>query len=243
MKEINEPRKIALVLSDLDDTFEIHSDESITQDNITAAKHFRQAGGLFGLVSGRPHFYLANKASELGISFDFAVTSNGAEVFRGDQLVYQNLIPEAVAAEIVTSLKTLGVTPYSHFEQGLLENDVQSDTSIIFVWDDDDPLLKALETEYSAKYPDLYIVSDGGALMFMGHGVSKSKGIKQLLQTINCSSDKVLVIGNGYNDIGMIVDYNGYAVAGSVPELLAATPNHCESVGQLLRSFPIAETK
>lgn len=67
-------------------------------------------------------------------------------------------------------------------------------------------------------------------------GVSKAGGILDLLKLRQWPEERVLVIGDGENDLPMIRRFKGFAVAGASAPVLAEAAGVFESVGELLRS-------
>ena len=55
-----------------------------------------------------------------------------------------------------------------------------------------------------------------------------------LLNRLNILKENVYTIGDGYSDIEMIKDFNGYAMVNSVQELKKLAIKECKSVSSLI---------
>ncbi len=96
-----------LFASDFDGTIHFWgaSDDYIVNPTDTAAiLRFQEAGGLFGVCTGRPLLGLTNQIDDapgLDFSFDFYIATTGAALWDRDrQLIWNQTIPREVAEEL-----------------------------------------------------------------------------------------------------------------------------------------------
>jgi len=68
----------------------------------------------------------------------------------------------------------------------------------------------------------------------------KNEAIKVIVNKEKLSNNNVYTIGNGYNDISMIQNFNGYCMKDSVHKLLQICQNQVETVAEL--SYKIKNT-
>lgn len=59
----------------------------------------------------------------------------------------------------------------------------------------------------------------GRTLEIISNKTDKSSAIKELLELLNVPKKNVYTIGDGYSDIKMIQDFNGYCMENAVDEL------------------------
>ena len=60
----------------------------------------------------------------------------------------------------------------------------------------------------------------GNAVEIISNKTCKSYAIEEIAQIENINQEEIFTIGDGYSDIEMIKNYNGYCMEESVPELL-----------------------
>ena len=68
------------------------------------------------------------------------------------------------------------------------------------------------------NYINVYMVSET-ELEIISNKTNKSSAIQELLKLLEISEENVYTIGDGYSDIKMIQDFNGYCMENSVDEL------------------------
>lgn len=66
--------------------------------------------------------------------------------------------------------------------------------------------------------------------------VNKSRAIKYLEDNL-INIDKIITIGDSYNDIQMILDYDGFIVSSAKENLKNKVRNVCSSVSECLNIF------
>ena len=64
--------------------------------------------------------------------------------------------------------------------------------------------------------------------------INKSKAIKLLADYYNLDKNEIYTIGDGYSDIQMVKDYNGFAMEDSVEELKIVAKKEYKSVSELI---------
>ena len=81
--------------SDYDGT--LYQQETICKENIDAIRKWRDAGGKFGVVTGRDFGMLVPQLQYYQIVFDFAVCNNGGIIFdQAGSVLFQSRIATAV---------------------------------------------------------------------------------------------------------------------------------------------------
>ena len=67
--------------------------------------------------------------------------------------------------------------------------------------------------------------------------INKSKAIKLLADYYNLDKNEIYTIGDGYSDIQMVKDYNGFAMEDSVEELKIVAKKEYKSVSELINEL------
>ena len=63
---------------------------------------------------------------------------------------------------------------------------------------------------------------------------NKSNAIKVLSHNLNIDKSQIYTIGDSYNDINMIKDYNGFCMKNSITELKSISQKEYTSVSNLV---------
>lgn len=91
---------------------------------------------------------------------------------------------------------------------------------------------KVINNKY-ANYINSYYVKEN-SLEIISNKTNKSNAINLLLNRLNILKENVYTIGDGYSDIEMIKDFNGYAMVNAVDELKKLAIEEYESVSNLI---------
>ena len=81
---------------------------------------------------------------------------------------------------------------------------------------------------YYVSYNSIEIISNQ---------TNKSNAIRLLMRKLNINTSNVYSIGDGYSDIEMVRDFNGYCMKDSVSELKQVAISEMESVSNLIRDL------
>lgn len=92
-----------------------------------------------------------------------------------------------------------------------------------------------INTKYS-NYVHSYYVTEN-SVEIISNKINKSRAISLLLNQFNILKKNVYTIGDGYSDIEMIKDFNGYAMINSVEELKKVAINTLKSVSDLINNI------
>lgn len=228
-----------LLVSDYDQTFYIN-DEDIEKNKI-AVNEFRKKGNIFVIATGRSYADFMKKKNQYNIECDYLIINHGATILdKKDNIIFNEKIPN----EILDSLKfDLHIeNSERNFCCSILESRVDFEyknlTKIHVKYNDleySNKILKKLEEKYNS-FLNSYLVS-GNSIEIISKNANKSKAIKLLSKKIEIGQEKIYTIGDGYSDIEMVKDYNGYAMKESVNELKNVALEEIESVRDLIRKI------
>lgn len=225
-----------IIVSDYDQTFYIN-DEDI-EINKKSVQSFRKKGNFFVIATGRSFMDLKKKANEYSLEYDYLIINHGATILDSNDNIIFNL---SIDNDIINSIKEdMNLEKsISHFCCSLLESRVDFDykdlTKIEAKYDNKEDAWKineAINKKYS-KYVNSYFLTSN-AIEMIASETSKSHVITVLLEKLHIAKENVYTIGDGYSDIEMIRDFDGYCMEDSVPELKKMTSNVVKSVSELV---------
>ena len=89
-----------------------------------------------------------------------------------------------------------------------------------------------INNKYSNFINSYYVTEN--SLEIISNETNKSQAINLLLRKLDLSKENTFIIGDGYSDIEMIKDFNGYAIRNSVEELKEVAEKEYDSVHELI---------
>jgi len=236
---MNEVKKI--LVSDYDQTFYI-SDEDI-EKNIIAVNEFRKRGNIFVIATGRSYFDFKSQVNLYCLKYDYVILNHGTTILDNKDNIISNF---SIKNEIIESLKNdLDIEKsVDGFCCSRLESRVDFDykdlTKINIKYDSENEtkyIYNLIKEKYSNSV-ELYYVNNK-ILEIISNKINKSKAISLLLNKLNMVKDNVYTIGDGYNDIEMIKDFNGYAMKNAVEDLKLNVEKEYNSVFEFIYEIMI----
>ena len=229
-------RNRKLIVSDYDQTFYIN-DEDI-EKNKRAVSEFEKCGNIFIIATGRSFFDFKNRSNAYNIDYNYVILNHGATIIdKKDDIIYDFSIDNKVIPEIKKEVNL--DESIKHFCCSGLESRVEFEygnlTKIYVKYDTRE---KAMEINESLnkkfnKYITSYYVT-GNAVEVISNKTNKSKAIRLLMKKFNIDDKNVYTIGDGFSDIEMVKDFNGYCMIESVDELKKVAIKEYASVSDLI---------
>lgn len=225
-----------ILASDYDGT--LRRDGVIDPKDLEAIQRFRDAGNWFGIVTGRAYDMIANELIHYGVETDFLVCNNGSVVFdqQGQVLVQINL-EHKLALDLIAWLDqepdvVFGACDGKHYfsqmngtyvaemKNELIEPNMSSKEAIIasgtitafftlkFSKELTQDMMIRLEQDFDHR---LGMHTNGGTIDIGPLGVTKSTAIAALQKRF--PNDIITTIGDHLNDMDMVRDFHGFAMA------------------------------
>ena len=234
-----------LFVTDYDETLYI-SDEEI-RENIKKIKKLQENDFLFVIATGRSFPSIKNQTKLFNIPYDYLITSDGSIIYdKNDNIVKMFDIDK----ESVTLMKNFyGKLNYEEIQFSYKEG-YQN------IYDEDNTLLginicmsnriynEKLEKNFlklKRKYPKYnflaYRHTNYSYLCIKPKNVNKSYAINYLKDLYDIKKKEVYVIGDSSNDIEMIHDFKGAAMASSYPDVLKITKKRFKKVSDYIDSI------
>ena len=232
-----------IIVSDYDHTFYIN-DEDIEKNKIAVAE-FEKKGNIFTIATGRSYFDFKNKANIYKINYNYVILNHGATIINGnDEVIYNFSIDNNIISKIKDEINL--ENSIEHFCCSELESRVDFKhsnlTKIRVKYNTREEAMKInniLNKKFS-EYINSYYVSNN-AVEIISNKTNKSSAIKLLIQKFNIDKKEVYTIGDGFSDINMVQDFNGYCMAESVEELKKIAIGQYNSVSELIKEVMIKQ--
>lgn len=228
-----------ILVSDYDKTFYLN-DEDIEKNKI-AINEFRKRGNIFIIATGRSHFDFHNKLDLYKFDYDYVIINHGATILdKNDNILANFPIKNEIIPEIKNDLKL--EKSIKGFCCSELESRVDFNhkdlTKINVGYNSKDEAISIngkINNKYS-KFINSYSIAET-SLEIISNETNKSKAIDLLLNRLNIKRQNVYTIGDGYSDIEMVKNFNGYAMQESVDELKKVAKKEYSSVSELINEI------
>ena len=248
-----------LFACDFDGT--LYRNGTVAEDDRKACALARERGHRFGIVTGRGAKTLQRELDRFGLACDFIICNNGALVLDGagrelertelaSSLRRMLLRHPAVARASHCALfdgKRMRVLEGKHgywvnprypmpaASLGEALEDRLQQISLAF------PSREEAETEAEVlrreTAGEALVLCSLSLVDIVGAGAGKSAGLRSLLGLWGMSAESVVAMGDDGNDIDMLRDFGGFAMAGSAKAVLEAGQGVASSVGEIVRRF------
>lgn len=228
-----------MLVSDYDQTFYINDNDIET--NKKAVEQFQNKGNIFVIATGRSYLDFKNKLDLYNFNYDYVILNHGATILDKDNNIFANYsIDSNIIKDIYEDLNIK--ESINSFNCSELESRVdfnhQNLTKINVKYNSREEAMrinKIINDKYS-NYVVSYFVNTN-SIEIISNQTNKSNAINILIERLGLSKDDIYTIGDGYSDIDMIKDFNGYAIKDSVEELKQVSIKEYESVSNLINDM------
>lgn len=210
-----------ILVSDYDQTFYLN-DEDI-EKNKKSVEDFRKKGNVFVFATGRSYFDFMNKAEQYKLKWDYLVINHGATILdKNNNIISNYTIDNDVIKNIEKDLEIERAIKYfcCNLENSRTNFNDKDLTKIHAKYEKNKAeQINSLINKKYAEFVNCYFVS-GNAVEIISNKTCKSNAIEEIVQIEKVNRENIFTIGDGYSDIEMIKNYNGYCMEESVQELL-----------------------
>ena len=225
-----------LIASDYDRTFYI--DDEDVQKNKQAIDEFTKLGNNFIIATGRSYYDFMKKVKQYGLIYDYAIINHGATILDKNNVVLFNMPMEnSVIPQLKRDLELEKSTEW--FCCSELESRVDfehKDLTKINVKYETKKKSMEMNEKINSKYSN-YISSfniTSSSIEIVSNKIDKSRAIKMIADKLDVENNNIFTIGDGYSDVKMIRDFNGYCMVQSVSELKYSAMGQFKSVSELV---------
>ena len=230
-----------IVISDYDGTLD--TSENDIAKNIEAIQKFRNNGNLFVIATGRS--YLEIKSVLYPIPFDYLIVNHGSVILdKNEKVIDACLIPKNIGIEILEAVKSK-----ENIERIILFDmmkrdieDVSNELTKIMLMMKEEKAARILSQMINENWKETvksYVITTEEYYLVEIISIKTDKGqaIEKILKIENISDNEVYPIGDGSNDLEMILKYNGYGMKISEEAVYKATNKLCNSVAELIETL------
>lgn len=239
-----------LIATDYDGTLNYNG---VGKETIEAIQRWRQAGNVFGVVSGRGPDFIPELMNVLGTDFDFLVLCNGsyATDCNGKLLFASECNVINVRAFVRDLLEWGAPIVYINYEDKcirvvtdgtdgtydyLLDEmpDISGFYKICTLFEDRrevEPLAQKVEAKYGKQVNAL---RNGRCLDIAPFGVDKAEGIRRICSVLGIGEQEVIAVGDELNDVAMLKAYHSYAMRHGNPILAKFVNSMTDSVAEII---------
>ena len=210
-----------ILVSDYDQTFYLN-DKDI-EKNKKSVENFRKQENIFIFATGRSYFDFMNKAEQYKLKWDYLIINHGATILdKNNNIISNYTIDNDVIKNIKKDLEIEKAIKYfcCNLENSRTDFNDKDLTKIYAKYEKDkaEQINSLINKKYS-EFVNCYLVS-GNAVEIISNKTCKSYAIEEIAQIEKVNRENIFTIGDGYSDIEMIKNYNGYCMEESVQELL-----------------------
>lgn len=246
-----------LLVSDFDRTLYVNSE--ISPENLAALEGWKQGGNIFAIATGREERILRKLLCQYQLAADYLICNNGARIVDwGGRTLFEETIEDDTARCIVKELwqeyqipvdvtqkngrfqvdsrvhgacaiyngicvfKTL--KEFEHSLSGVLQIHVR--------FQDKEQTVKAADM-VNLHYEKAEAFVNEQNVDIVHRGIHKAKGIEVLLEAVGWK-DKVVVIGDSFNDLCMIERFGGYTLEAADAEVKRRSSHICRDVAECI---------
>lgn len=217
----------------------------VSDEDKEAIKRFRDAGNKFGVVTGRD-IEMSVWVRKTFPDLDFVISCTGAVICdsTGKILYERKQKVDEVLKDIVDFVLKHNVGSFSitdGFTRYYLDvsGNVKMDFSKIkefhhcATWFYDHKDTEALVNYINDKYPGRFSgYRNGGSVDMPPAGISKSTGILAYAEMFD--APEIYTVGDNYNDLGMIRDFESFAVSNAIDDVKKAAKHQCNRIADMI---------
>ena len=246
-----------ILASDYDGT--LNHGGQVSEDTIEQIRRWRAAGNLFGVVTGRGYSGIVKEMVHYAITYDFLLCHNGCVLYDSAG----HMIEQAAADSEVLSALTSHIIDAGGLHVAISYRDER--WCVIYPGQEGDGsqwwltreqiitppmpgfnqvdthfheemkaknLARSVNEQFSGK---VTAHQNGSCVDIVPFGVDKPSGVRKYAARIGVTEKDVITVGDNVNDLGMLLAFDGYAMASGNPEVVRQAPHTCVSVAELIR--------
>jgi len=232
-----------IIATDFDGTLSYNG--KISDEDKAAIKRFRDAGNKFGVVTGRDlemSFWVKSSFPDV----DFIISCTGAVICDNEgKIIYErkqsadDILKDVIDFAIKNGAGSFVISDRLTRHYIDVKGKIPCDFSKInefnhcATWFYKSENAQLLADYIKGKYDGRFSgYRNGGAVDMPPAGVSKSTGI--LAYAAMLDDPHIYAVGDNFNDLGMIEDFESFAVSNAIPEVKAAADHQCDRIADMI---------
>ena len=225
-----------LLVSDYDGTFNEDNKLSKINKNIDAIKRFMDNGNLFAFATGRNYESIKREITKYHIPYNYLICSNGSTVFnQRDNILFQNTLLVEAVKKTLKYLNHFGFIKSVELldAYGRITSDYNNVCEIVCT-------LKFKNTLDARMVREEITFLDSFSFMnvvIFKEELDKKDGIYLVSDIEGIEKEDIYTIGDAGNDKGMLIEFNGFKMPYSYPEIMFSKAKLVSSVKSLVRKI------
>ncbi len=229
-----------LLVSDYDNTFYLN--ELDIKNNIKNVNIFRKNGNLFAIATGRSFLDIMNDITKFNIKFDYLIINHGNTILNNKkEVIFSSSIDKDIQRILIEKLDLKNDN--TSFCCSVLDSRVSAlSSNLTKIHKKFNTLQQAITINnkinniYNLKVTS-YLIKNYNAVEIIPSNIDKSKAICKIAKIENISKNNIFTIGDSYNDIEMIKEFNGACIKDSEKEIQEVANYKYNSVSELLSAI------
>lgn len=228
-----------LLVSDYDDTF--FKDNIDIQKNIKTSEEFRKKGNIFIIATGRTFVNFTKLLNKNNFKYDYLVINHGATILDNNNIVIANYyMDENIKNIICNALNEYGYQEiFACKELQTTDINEKNITKIGVTFRSKEETLNCEKyiNKLFGEYVNCYYIENRNMIEIVDKKTNKYERIKDISEIENIDRQNIYTIGDSYNDIEMIKQFNGYAMENAINDVKKVAVGTVNSVHELIRKL------
>lgn len=228
-----------LLASDFDRTFYIN--EIDIKQNIKYVNKFRKNNNIFLIATGRCYTSFKDATNKYNLNYDYLILDHGSLILdNNDNILYKHIINKTLLKQLIPHLfLNKSINYYYCTPQEKTKETINKEITKIYIkynnQEDKDTIVNTINNIFESKI-NIYYLSNN-AIEITSKNVNKKLAIDKIIKKEKINKKNVYTIGDGYSDIEMIKEFNGYTMINSIKELKKYSIKELDSVSKLLKEL------
>lgn len=248
-----------IVASDFDGT--LYRNGTVSKEEIDAVLNWRKNGNIFGIITGRNYSSLREDLDKFDIEYDFIISTNGALIRDGKGEVLKSFeVDVNIAKELIdfvgehnsiwAELMYMNSSHRRVIEHRTPDSELKINYDIlnetksfhqfsctIFNYEEARAMTEFINEKYKGVL-NAYCLIDSEKITAnidtVKYGVSKASALYEYGKLKNVSKENIITVGDNFNDIPMVKEFNGYIMSSALEEVRMLANKTCSSLCEIL---------
>jgi Cof subfamily protein (haloacid dehalogenase superfamily) len=251
-----------ILASDFDGTLTQHG--TISDKDKAAIAAWRKAGHLFGINTGRGYYGIKTELERHQVDYDFLLCNNGGLIYENEAKPIEQKTADGKVLPSLVSLileagglhaaigrieidqeagywisENMDRKPGPEFTRILMDelNAITYFTQLSTQYENEEQANKCTQQINEQFGDNVTAFQNGVCIDIVPVGVNKATGMLHYMHLKKVPKENVLVIGDNFNDLDMILEFNGFSVNSGKPEVIAKARKSFDSIAGLIGEY------
>lgn len=224
-----------MVVSDYDDTFYTNDFDVIK--NVSKIEQFMKEN-IFVIATGRSYLDFKIVEDLYNIKYNYLVINHGATIINNGKIISNIYINNKIKNKLLIDLnldKVINKDACSGINSMIeLESDNLTKIHVRYKNIEYTKKIYNLIMNKYSNYINAFLVCKNQAIEIVSNNVNKSLSIKFIKDLEKIDSKKIYTIGDSYNDLQMIKDFNGFSIKNSIVDVKKYSKGEYNNVYELV---------